>query len=146
MLQELTGARLTSAMRHSRETPALRQTLLDRARWFVFEHFELMLVLLLVTSMLAIHWFVDQKIAFLSFYYLPVIAAGFYLGRNSAVWSAVLIVVLVAFFEAFVGLDGTAAIDARWCRGRDFSSSPVMRLARWPISAAPDSRTSRART
>ena len=98
-------------MRASRETPITRQTVLDRARWFVFEHFELMLVVLLVSSMIAIHWFVEQKVAFLSFYYLPVIAAGFYLGRNSAVLSAVLIVVLVAFFELFVGLNGTAAID-----------------------------------
>jgi hypothetical protein len=97
-------------MRISRETPVTRQTALDRARWFVFEHFELMLVLLLVSSMLAIHWFVDQKLAFLNFYYLPVIAAGFYLGRRSAVWSSVLIVGLVAFLEMFVGLDGSAAI------------------------------------
>jgi HD domain len=112
MLQELIDVRLTSDMRHSSESPVTRQTALDRARWFVFEHFELMLVLLLVSSMLAIHWFVDQKIAFLSFYYLPVIAAGFYLGRRSAVWSAVFIVGLVAFFEFFVGLNGTAAIDS----------------------------------
>ena len=99
-------------MRISHETPAIRQTVLDRARWFVFEHFELVLVLLLVGSMLAIHWFIDEKIAFLNFYYLPVIAAGFYLGRRSAVWSSVFIVVLVAFFEAFVGLNGSAAFVA----------------------------------
>jgi len=95
-----------------RDTPAIRQTALDRARWFVFEHFELVLVLLLVSSMLAIHWFIDEKIAFLNFYYLPVIAAGFYLGRRGAVWSSVFIVVLVAFFEAFVGLNGSSAIEA----------------------------------
>src|SRR5256885_11764761 len=75
MLQELTAARLCTSMPHSREIPALRQTALDRARWFVFEHFELVLVLLLVSSMLAMHWFIDEKIAFLNFYYLPVIAA-----------------------------------------------------------------------
>lgn len=112
MLQELTQGRLPRDMRHSKEVSITRQSALDRARWFVFEHFELMLVVLLVTSMIAIHWFVDQKIAFLSFYYLPVIAAGFYLGRRSAAWSAVLIVGLVAFFELFVGLNGTAAVDS----------------------------------
>ena len=69
MLQELTAARLCTSMPHSREIPALRQTALDRARWFVFEHFELVLVLLLVSSILAIHWFIDEKIAFLNFYY-----------------------------------------------------------------------------
>jgi hypothetical protein len=92
-------------MRRSSGGAVIRLTGLDRARWFVFEHFELMLVILLVSSMLAIHWFIDQKVAFLSFYYLPVIAAGFYLGRRSAVWSAVLIVSLVGFFEAVVGLE-----------------------------------------
>jgi hypothetical protein len=99
-------------MRQSRESLAVRQTALDHARWFVFEHFEAVLVLLLVGSMLAIHWFIDEKVAFLNFYYLPVIAAGFYLGRRSAVWSSVLIVVLVAFFEGFVGLNGPAAFAA----------------------------------
>ena len=54
-------------MPYSRDTPVIRQTAVDRARWFVFEHFELMLVILLVSSMLAIHWFVDEKIAFLNF-------------------------------------------------------------------------------
>src|SRR5262245_47402724 len=110
MLHPLGATRLCSVMRTTRDNPAIRQTALDRARWFVFRHFELVLVLLLVSSMLAIHWFIDQKIAFLNFYYLPVIAAGFYLGRRSAVWSAVLIVVLVVFFEAFVGLNGSAAL------------------------------------
>src|SRR3954447_2025736 len=99
-------------MRISHESPVIRQSALDRARWFVFEHFELVLVLLLVSSMLAIHWFIDEKIAFLTFSSLPVMAAGFYLGRRSAVWSSVFIVVLVAFFEAFVGLNGSAAIEA----------------------------------
>src|SRR5689334_18185609 len=98
-------------MHPSRDNPAIRQTALDRARWFVFKHFELVLVLLLVSSMLAIHWFIDEKVAFLTFYYLPVIAAGFYLGRRSAVFSSVFIVVLVAFFEAFVGLNGSAALE-----------------------------------
>ena len=98
-------------MRRSSEGPANRGTALERARWFVFENFEQMLVVLLVSSMLVIHWFIDYKLPFLSFYYLPVIAAGFYLGRNSAVWSSVLIVGLVAFFEAVVGLDGSPGID-----------------------------------
>ena len=93
-------------MRISHESPVIRQTVIDRAPWFVFEHFELVLVLLLVGSMLAIHWFIDEKIAFLSFYYLPVIAAGFYLGRRSAVWSSVFIVVLVAFLRRSLGSTG----------------------------------------
>ena len=45
-------------MRISRENPVIRQSVLDRARWFVFEHFELVLVLLLVGSMLTFIVFV----------------------------------------------------------------------------------------
>jgi hypothetical protein len=49
---------------------------------------------------------VDYKLAFLSFYYLPIIVAGFFVGRNTAVLSAVFVVVLVAFFQAVQGLEG----------------------------------------
>lgn len=88
-----------------------RSAALDRAKWFVFEHFERLLVILLVAAMAAIHWFVDYKVAFLAFYYLPVIVAGFQLGRRGAVWSAVLSVALVAFEQAVVGLYGHAGFE-----------------------------------
>jgi hypothetical protein len=77
----------------------------------MFEHFERVLVVLLVLSLLLIHWAIDYKLAFLSFYYLPVIAAGFLVGRNTAVWSAVLIVNLVLFFQLVQGLQGAAGLD-----------------------------------
>lgn len=93
------------------KAPIARRSSLDRVKWFVFENFELLLVVGLVGSMLLIHWYVDYKVAYLNFYYLPVIAAGFYLGRNGAVWSAVFIVVLVAFFQAVLGLAGIPGMD-----------------------------------
>lgn len=88
-----------------------RPTALERAKWFVFEQFERLLVVLIAASLLAIHALVDYKIAFLSFYYLPVIVAGFYLGKRGAVWSAVLIVLLATFVQAVVGLSGAAGVD-----------------------------------
>jgi hypothetical protein len=78
---------------------------LDSAKWFLFRHFERILVSLLVVSLLLIHNFIDAKTAFLSFYYLPVIAAGFFLGWRPAVWAAVLVVGLVVFFQIHTGLD-----------------------------------------
>jgi hypothetical protein len=84
---------------------------LQRARWLMFEHFERVLVVLLVLSLLLIHWAIDYKLAFLSFYYLPVILAGFLVGRNTAVWSAVLIVNLVVFFQLVQGLAGAPGLD-----------------------------------
>lgn len=84
------------------------QTALDRVKWLVFDNFERVLVALLVVSMLVIHWFVDYRVAFLSFYYLPIIVAGFLMGRNPAVWAAVFVIVLVGFFQAVEGLEGAA--------------------------------------
>jgi len=78
----------------------------QKLRALLFERFEQLLVVLLVASLLVIHWLVDYKLAFLSFYYLPIIAAGFLVGRNTAVWAAVLIVNLVLFFQLVQGLQG----------------------------------------
>ena len=46
---------------------------LERAKSFFFSHFERIFVVLLFASMLIIHYFVDEKLAFLSFYYLPML-------------------------------------------------------------------------
>src|SRR3712207_9582667 len=92
----------------SRQSGAIFPSDVNRVKWFIFRHFERLLVVLLVASMLLIHAYIDHKVAFLSFYYLPIIAAGFYLGRHPAVWSAVLVVGLVVFFQLVVGLDGAA--------------------------------------
>src|SRR2546425_11324121 len=57
---------------------------LERAKLIFFRHFERIFVLSLVAAMLVIHSFVEQKFAFLSFYYLPMILAGVYGGRRVA--------------------------------------------------------------
>jgi hypothetical protein len=80
---------------------------LDRVKRFVLEQFERLLVLLLVGSLAMVHQFVGNKTAFLNFYYLPVILAGFHLGRRAATFAAVLCITLVVFFRTIVGLDGT---------------------------------------
>lgn len=89
----------------------LLPTPVERVKWFVFEHFERLLVVLLVMSLVAIHYFIDDKIAFLSFYYLPIIAAGFVLGRRGAVYSALLVVTLTLFFQVVAGLDGRPGLQ-----------------------------------
>ena len=80
-------------------------TLVERAKLFLNRHFERVFVLLLVGAMVLIHAVVDQKFAFLSFYYLPIILAGFYGGRRFAVVSAVFVVSLIFFYQAVQGLD-----------------------------------------
>src|SRR5690348_17648063 len=62
--------------------------------------------------MVAIHDLVDQKSAFLSFYYLPMILAGFYGGRRFAVMAGVFVVALVLFYQYVQGLDMLAGFYA----------------------------------
>ena len=82
----------------------------EQAKRFVFRHFERLLAILLVVATLVIHLFIEQKLAFLSFYYLPVISAGFLVGKRMAVWAAVFVVLLVAYVQASTGLTGAPGI------------------------------------
>src|SRR5256885_12196941 len=77
---------------------------------FLFRNFERMLVLLLVASLLGINWLVEQKFAFLSFYYLPIILAGFYGGPRFAVVSGLFIASLVFFLQATQGMGMEAGL------------------------------------
>src|SRR5437660_11059156 len=79
--------------------------LVERAKLFFFRNFERIFVLLLVFAIVGIHALVEQKFAFLSFYYLPMILAGFYGGRRFAVMAGVFVVVLVVYYQFFQGLD-----------------------------------------
>jgi HD domain-containing protein len=78
---------------------------LERAKLFFFRHFERIFVLLLVLAIVAIHDLVVQKFAFLNFYFLPMILAGFYGGRRFAVMAGVFVVALVFFYQYVQGLD-----------------------------------------
>src|SRR5207248_9504437 len=79
--------------------------LVERAKLFFFRNFERVLVLLLVLAIVGIHALVEQKFAFLSFYYLPLILAGFYGGRRFAVLAGLFVVVLGLFYQYVEGLD-----------------------------------------
>ncbi|HET8713129.1 MAG TPA: HD domain-containing phosphohydrolase [Gemmatimonadales bacterium] len=83
---------------------------MDRAKQFFLKNFERILVLLLVASLLVINSLIDQKFAFLSFYYLPIILAGFFGGRRFAVFSGLFISSLVFYFQATQGLGMEAGL------------------------------------
>ncbi|HEU4993325.1 MAG TPA: HD domain-containing protein [Gemmatimonadaceae bacterium] len=85
---------------------------MDETKRFVNRYFERLLVVVLVASLLLIQQFIEYKLAFLSFYYLPIILAGFLVGRRMAVWAAVFIVLLVGFLQAFRGIESGAGIGA----------------------------------
>ena len=83
----------------------VQPSLVERAKLFFFRYFERIFVLVLVGAMLVIHWLVEQKFAFLSFYYLPMILAGFYGGRRFPVLAGLFMVSLVFFYQYVQGLD-----------------------------------------
>ncbi len=70
---------------------------LARAKLALYRNFEGALVILLVASLLFISSFVVHKFAFLLFYFIPVLLAGFYLSARHAVFTAVLTAGLVTY-------------------------------------------------
>jgi len=92
--------------------PMTDNVALEQIKRFVYRHFERLLVVFLVASLLLIQQFIEYKFAFLSFYYLPIIAAGFLVGRRMAVWASLFVVLLVGFMAAVAG-DGPAGLDGQ---------------------------------
>lgn len=71
---------------------------MEKFKRYVFDHFESHFIFTILISVILINFFVYSKIAFLNFYYLPVMLAGYYLGRRTAVLGAFLTVLLVWVF------------------------------------------------
>jgi len=75
---------------------------MENVKIFIFKHFEKVLVLSILLGIGAINYFVPYKIGFLNFFYLPIIIAGYYLGKRMAVLSAFFcILMVICFFVIF---------------------------------------------
>lgn len=59
---------------------------------------EGILILVILISVMLINFFIYSKVAFLNFYYLPVIIGGYYLGRRLAVLGAFFTILMVWVF------------------------------------------------
>jgi HD-GYP domain-containing protein (c-di-GMP phosphodiesterase class II) len=78
----------------------------ERLKRYFLGNFENLFVLMTLLSTVVVNYLVPAKLAFLNFYFLPIILAGYYLGRRSAVLGALLCALLmtvyvVLFPEAF---------------------------------------------
>lgn len=71
---------------------------MDKVKIYVFKHFEKILVLSILLGIVIINYFASYKLGFLNFFYLPIIAAGYFLGKRMAVLTALLCVLVVVAF------------------------------------------------
>jgi len=70
---------------------------MDKIKAFLIKHLEKILILGLTVVILITNYFITQKMAFLNFYYLPVLVSGYFLGRRYAVYTSLFSISLVVF-------------------------------------------------
>lgn len=70
---------------------------MERLKHLFFDHFEELLVLTLTLGVVSINFFIVQKLAFLNFYYIPVLISGYVLGKRMSVLTSIFCVLLVTF-------------------------------------------------
>jgi HD-GYP domain-containing protein (c-di-GMP phosphodiesterase class II) len=90
---------------------------MDRLKAYFVRHFEqsFILLTLVVTALINYHPLITDKLAFLNFYFLPIILSGYYLGRRKAVLGAFFAVLMVTAYvyyepEAFISTSPEGAL------------------------------------
>src|SRR5438093_13406734 len=101
---------------HTIAPDAFRGVSREGLKAYLLKNFEQLFVLLTLVATVLINYVVPQKIAFLNFYFLPIILAGYFLGRTKAVLGAVfsfLVMLLYVYVrpEAFSTSQGNLAAD-----------------------------------
>jgi putative nucleotidyltransferase with HDIG domain len=69
----------------------------NRLKEFIFQHFEKLLVSTLLLLVITTHLLIIQKMVFLNIFFLPVLVAGFVIGRRGAMLASFLSVSLVVY-------------------------------------------------
>jgi adenylate cyclase len=86
-----------------------------RFRNFVVRYLEVLFIFMVAAIVVAVFYFLPYKIAFLNFFYLPILLAAYFLGRRKAVLCAVLCLlsgVLFAYYRPDWFAVGDTRIDA----------------------------------
>lgn len=74
---------------------------MEKFKAFINKHFEETIAVLILLTTIMVNFFAVYKMAFLQLYYLPILVAGYILGRRMAVLFAILSVVIVSFAAVF---------------------------------------------
>ncbi len=86
---------------------------MEKLKRYVFKHFESHFIFTILVSVTLINLFIYSKVAFLNFYYLPIMLAGYYLGRRTAVLGAFFTILMVWVF-VLVDLDNYYAQEEKF--------------------------------
>ncbi len=70
----------------------------DESQNYAEKHWEDIVILLTLLSTAAIHYFIYSKIAFLDFFYLVIVLAGYYVGKRLAILGAFFAILMVCVF------------------------------------------------
>jgi hypothetical protein len=97
------------------------RALVERAKRVFFDNFELILVAVLTLAAAYTVLAASNKLAFLNFFYIPVLLAAFFLGRRRGVLASVVAVLLIVVF---------AVIDPELF-ARNSLESPALNLFLW---------------
>lgn len=86
--------------------------MMEKFKLYLTQYFEHVFVLLILLATSALNYFVPYKIAFLNFYFLPIILGAYYLGQKRAMLGAVFCLVMVLGYmlldaEAFISDNST---------------------------------------
>lgn len=72
---------------------------LDNLKSFIVRNFELLVIIILVSSVAFTIFIVINKVAFLNFFYIPTLLASYVLGKKKGVLIGVIAVLLVVFYS-----------------------------------------------
>jgi hypothetical protein len=91
---------------------------LDRVGRYIHENFESLFILITLVAVVLINFLTSQKLAFLDFFYLPIILGGYYLGQRKAIMGAILSVLYIVLYvsyspESFFAASGATTLYVR---------------------------------
>jgi putative nucleotidyltransferase with HDIG domain len=96
--------------------------MMDLFKQFILKHFEKILVGIILIAAFLGTYYIDEKFIVLNFYYLPVLFAGYFLGRRMGV--------LVAVFSILVVVISVFLFPQHFWREREFLHT-FIRLSSW---------------
>lgn len=85
---------------------------MEQVKEFVLKHFEKILILIILVAAFVGTYFIEEKTIVLNFYYLPVLATGYFLGRRLGL--------LTAVFSILVIVISAILFPGRFFGGQDF--------------------------